>query len=187
MYLLLYFKYITSNLSCTLLRVLFRSTLPNTDICADARISCFMLMLGWLYYTCLSRDALWHRTSRHVSIPCSCAHTFCSKYLAWNVFFSASLDGKKNINSVKCVLQKVCAQEHVMKQWWLMWHHCKLCIEINFQHPCSPCLFQPLSGAVPKRTLRAPTPTNRLGNPTLKRSESLKENLVRRCRLLQKC
>ncbi|XP_029847706.4 carboxy-terminal kinesin 2 [Ixodes scapularis] len=36
---------------------------------------------------------------------------------------------------------------------------------------------KPLSGAVPKRTLRAPTPTNRLGNPILKRSESLKENL----------
>ncbi|CAN7943298.1 unnamed protein product, partial [Ixodes pacificus] len=34
-------------------------------------------------------------------------------------------------------------------------------------------------GALPKRTLRAPTPTNRLANPGLKRSESLKENLVR--------
>ncbi|KAG0416088.1 hypothetical protein HPB47_006733, partial [Ixodes persulcatus] len=37
---------------------------------------------------------------------------------------------------------------------------------------------KPLSGAVPKRTLRAPTPTNRLVNPGLKRSESLKENLA---------
>lgn len=69
---------------------------------------------------CASSPVYMVRINCHCSVPCLCPY-LCSIHLAkLNLFFSAILAEKNQSSGMKCMLQKVRAQEHNTEQWHLL-------------------------------------------------------------------
>lgn len=73
----------------------------------------------WSRQMCAAINGLyWRRISRHCSLPCSCALTYCSIYL-----HLGKPCREYKFNGAKYMLQEVRAQEHGTEQWRLVRCH----------------------------------------------------------------